>query len=272
MIVIQWERIFIIFFLVYSSSFNNFINIGKINLKYFLFEIYLISNLIELFLLNTSFNGSGSLPKSKVFKAISYKKNINESFYEEILVNGYFMQIKFCKSCSIWRPPRASHCSVCDSCNMQFDHHCPWLGKCISLKNYRIFFLFLSLLTFFIMSILSIFFINSKKTYFMNNQYSFKLFCIELNPKSVYSKVVNTFFITSYILVLIFIISLIIFHLYLGFSGKTTSELLKFPSKNFWKWDIRKEFSRKFYELYNIGLCDKNYLKKKKILFEIPKI
>ena len=43
----------------------------------------------------------------------------------------------------MYRPPRCSHCHICDYCMEKFDHHCPWLGTCIAKKNYVDFMLYL---------------------------------------------------------------------------------------------------------------------------------
>ncbi|KAK3711871.1 Eukaryotic peptide chain release factor GTP-binding subunit [Vermiconidia calcicola] len=47
---------------------------------------------------------------------------------------------KYCKSCSIWRPPRTHHCRICDACIETQDHHCVWLNNCVGRRNYRFFF------------------------------------------------------------------------------------------------------------------------------------
>ena len=51
---------------------------------------------------------------------------------------------KYCKTCNIWRPPRAHHCRVCNSCVETQDHHCVWLNNCVGRRNYRYFFIFVS--------------------------------------------------------------------------------------------------------------------------------
>lgn len=63
----------------------------------------------------------------------------------ETTVEPLHYTLKYCHTCQIFRPPRASHCGSCNNCVDGFDHHCPWLSNCIGIRNYKSFVIYVIL-------------------------------------------------------------------------------------------------------------------------------
>ena len=51
-----------------------------------------------------------------------------------------------CSRCNIVVPKhfRISHCNTCQVCVKNYDHHCPWTGKCIAKNNIVFFYIFIT--------------------------------------------------------------------------------------------------------------------------------
>lgn len=181
-------------------------------------------------LFHTSFTDPGIIPRATVEEAVYTEKQIEvpnsgngprlrpPPRTKEITVNGVTVKLKYCFTCKIFRPPRASHCSICDNCVERFDHHCPWVGNCVGRRNYRYFYLFIISLAFLCVFIFSC--VIAHLVIFMKNEDETFMASVQKKPASVIEGVICFFSVWS-------ILGLAGFHTYLTTSNQTTNEDIK---------------------------------------------
>ncbi|KAM6572658.1 hypothetical protein CsatA_016738 [Cannabis sativa] len=132
-----------------------------------------------------------------------------------VVVNGVELKLKYCRTCKIFRPPRSCHCVVCDNCVEKFDHHCPWIGQCIALRNYRFYLTFIiSALSFFIYVLyFSCWRIHQKVVKNGSNLFGLVRICPETLALVLFT-----------VAAILFLTGLAIFHLYLILTNQTAYE------------------------------------------------
>ena len=135
------------------------------------------------------------------------------------MINGHLMTLTFCYSCSLFRPPRTSHCSLCDNCIERFDHHCVWLGTCIGRRNYKYFYTLI-----FCLNISSIFQIIFSMYYII---FQIKKFKNKENYSLLLLLGISGVALVNLLYIVFFIAKLFFLHTYLVFSSMTFYEYFK---------------------------------------------
>ncbi|KAL9968778.1 hypothetical protein ACROYT_G020902 [Oculina patagonica] len=180
-------------------------------------------------LLRTAFSDPGIVPRASAEEAAYIEKTLETPNQDpqtyrppprvkEITINGQTVKLKFCFTCKIFRPPRASHCSMCDNCVERFDHHCPWVGNCVGKRNYKFFFMFLVSLSIYCCYLFA-FVVTHLVMLSQGKEESF-ISAMKQSPASILEAIICFFSIWS-------IVGLTGFHSYLVASNQTTNEDIK---------------------------------------------
>ncbi|XP_057767390.1 probable protein S-acyltransferase 1 [Salvia miltiorrhiza] len=187
----------------------------------------LVLTLLDLsFLFMTSMRNPGIIPRNTKppvldnvsldsFPSIEWIAGVNPEVKpprtKDVVVNGYVVKVKYCDTCLLYRPPRASHCSTCNNCIQRFDHHCPWLNQCIGARNYATFILFITTSTILCVYVFTFSLVNLLK----ESGWAWRVLSDDMMLVSL--------IIYSFIAVW-FVGGLSVFHYYLIFTNQTTYE------------------------------------------------
>ena len=109
---------------------------------YYVLDIFFF--LTEYFMLVSFLTEPGIIPRnSPEFMINENKDKLNEIDEKNKKVLPRIFTQRICETCKIIRPPGASHCSKCNNCVMEFDHHCIFISNCVGKRNHKSFYLFL---------------------------------------------------------------------------------------------------------------------------------
>ena len=214
---------FFLYSIPYILSIIFFLKLGP--LKLYINIIYIsISSILYIIHIYATIRGGctdpGILPRQN--SDLYYTTSRTNMRYK---INGHMLKVNYCYSCYLFRPPRTSHCAVCDNCVERFDHHCLWLGTCIGKKNYKYFYTLLGSLNinaiFQIIFCIWVLLIEIKKI--KNKE----------NKGYAFISIIGSIILYNLLFVVIFIGKLFILHTYLVFKGLTFYEYSKEKMKGY---------------------------------------
>jgi palmitoyltransferase ZDHHC9/14/18 len=197
-------------------------------------------------LLRAAFMDPGIVPRATIFEEIWVETRPSDEpeptpgtlrpppKIQSILINGQEFKLKYCYTCKMFRPPRSSHCSICDNCIDRFDHHCPWVGNCVGRRNYRYFYLFLLSVSIYCSFVCGMVIYNLMLLTNMTDDF---WIAVKISPTSILIGIIAFISLMS-------IVSLVGFHSFLVAKETSTNEDIKGTFKASGNTKIENPFDR----------------------------
>ena len=247
-----------------------FISIPFIGILYILIKVreniqiayqIVILSILYIFELINMILGCSTDPGILPRQGMDFYYTANRPLQRQV-INGHYVILPYCYSCSLYRPPRTSHCSICDNCVERFDHHCLWLATCIGKRNYKYFYCLILSLSFsgIFQIICAIYYVTIESKKFVNKEENSLYIIIGYSSVAFYNILFLIFFLGK----------LVIVHTILVFKNITFYEKVKnkldiYPLNPFKKFtlDTCKKFifvlpTKSFLISYLIHLREKN--------------
>ena len=126
-----------------------------------------------------------------------------------------------CTICSTSVGNDSKHCGSCNRCVEKFDHHCIWLNNCVGQSNYHLFiklviFLFIHEMIILVWSVMLIY------EYFVNKN----------NDGGLGNVGIQIFLLAQSVIVDLYLLNLILLHVWLYTKGMTTYEMIKLKKRS----------------------------------------
>ena len=127
--------------------------------------------------------------------------------------------------CHVFKPERCHHCSTCNRCVLNMDHHCPWINNCVGFNNRKLFLLLLI----YVLSTVYFILITMAKTVYDTFEYLFVTkIDVELYPALLILSIYLFCMIFSFVLTMF-----VKFHIGLMLHNSTTIESMDKKIKGF---------------------------------------
>jgi len=134
--------------------------------------------------------------------------------------------------CNVFKPERCHHCSACNRCVLNMDHHCPWINNCVGFWNRKYFLLLLFYVN------LTIFYVLVFTLFDFIEAIKFDMDAYNNGKKNYQDADVTRHIIIQVVFIIIMMLGFLLskftkFHVDLAFQNKTTIENLDKKQKNF---------------------------------------